>query len=287
MQLSEQNLRFFETFGYLAFPRLFLDEIGAISNAFDHVWAANGRELDGTPDDLDRQTIVVPFIDQHEYLSALIDDPRILGIATALCGDDFNYTTSDGNVYCGDTPWHSDGPPGKAYTSIKIAFYLDRLDVRSGSLRVMPGSHHQNDRYARSLGPIDYYRAPSDARTGLTEATWNVEGQDVPATALESQPGDVLVFHHELKHASFGGDSRRRLFTINIQARHAEHDLGRIRDSISDLARHGMERAYGRTMLQTATSTRMRHLEQRLDNDGHLAALSEKARAASHGTAGA
>ena len=279
MQLSEQSLRFFETFGYLAFPRLFLDEIGAISDAFGQVWAANGGELNGTPDDLERQTIVVPFIDQHEYLSALIDDPRIHDIGTALCGDDFNYTTSDGNVYCGDTPWHSDGPPGKTCISIKIAFYLDPLDAGSGSLRVIPGSHHQDDRYARSLGAIDYYRAPSDARTGLTEATWSVEGQDVPATALKSEPGDILVFHHELKHASFGGDSRRRMFTINIQTRHAEHDIDRIRENISDLARHGMERAYGETMLRTATQARMRHLEQRLANDGHLAALSAKARA--------
>ena len=30
---------------------------------------------------------------------ALLDDPRILGIATTLLGDDFNYTGSDGNYY--------------------------------------------------------------------------------------------------------------------------------------------------------------------------------------------
>ncbi len=278
MHLSEQRLRFFETLGYLAFPGLFRDEIGAISDAFGQVWAANGGELDGMPDDLERRSAVVPFIDQHAYLSALIDDPRIHDIGAALCGEDFNYWASDGNVYVADTPWHSDHTFGK-YASIKIAFYLDRLDAGSGCLRVIPGSQHKTDRYAELLGPVDFYRAPPEARTGLPETTWGVEGQDVPATPLETEPGDVLVFHHELKHGSFGGGSRRRMFTMNFEARHAEHDINIIRESISDLARYGMERAYGEAMLQTATPARMRHLEQRLANDGHLAELSAQARA--------
>ena len=118
---------------------------------------------------------------------------------------------------------------------------------------------------------------------GLSEAKLGVRGQDVPATALETEPGDVLAFHHGLKHASFGGGSRRRMFTINVQARHAEQDLEDIRESIGLLARYEMERAYGEEMLRTATPARMRHLEQRLANDGHLAALSAKARAERQG----
>ena len=278
MYLSEQRLRFFETFGYLAFPGLFRDEISAITDAFGQVWGANGGGLDGQPDDLERRSAVVPFIDQHAYLSALIDDPRIHDIGTTLCGDDFNYWGSDGNVYVADTPWHSDHTFGK-YASIKLAFYLDRLDAGSGCLRVIPGSHHKTDHYAGSLGAVDYYRAPPEARTGLTETAWGVSGQDVPAMPLETDSGDVLMFHHELKHASFGGGSRRRMFTINFEARHAERDISVIRESISDLAQYGMERAYGEAMLQTATPARMRHLEQRLANDGHLAALSAKTRA--------
>lgn len=39
-----------------------------------------------------------------------------------------------------------------------------------------------------------------------------------------------------------------------------------------------MNRAYGDTMIETAGTGRMVHLEQRLANDGHLAALSRKAR---------
>ena len=279
MLLSEQQLRFFETFGYLALPGLFRDDIDALNHAFREVWAANGGGLEGASDDLnERLTVVVPFIDQHAYLSALIDDPRIHDIGVSVCGEDFNYKTSDGNLYSGDTPWHSDCSFG-AKISIKLAFYLDRLDAASGSLRVIPGSHHKGGRFSQMLNAIDYYRAPPDARTGLPEAAWGVPGHDVPATALVTEPGDVLVFHHELKHSSFGGGSRRRMFTINMQAREPEDNLEPIRKALSDLARHGMERAYGDVMIETASPERMVHLEQRLANDGHLAALTAKVRA--------
>ena len=225
MHLSEHQLRFFRTFGYLALPGLFRDEIDALNQAFREVWTANAGGLDGSADDLnERLTIVVPFVDQHPYLSALIDDPRVHDIGVSICGEDFNYMTSDGNVYSGDTPWHSDCSHG-AKLSIKLAFYLDRLDVASGSLRVIPGSHLKGGRFSQMLNAVDYYRAPADARTGLPEKAWGVPGQDVPAVALETEPGDILIFHHELKHASFGGGTRRRMFTMNMQKRQPEDDL--------------------------------------------------------------
>lgn len=47
---------------------------------------------------------------------------------------------------------------------------------------------------------------------------------------------------------------------------------------LGTLSRWWMNRAYGDTMIETAGTGRMVHLEQRLANDGHLAALSRKAR---------
>ena len=286
MQLTEQQLRFFETFGYLALRGLFRDEVDALNDAFRDVWTANGGGLEGSADDLDeRLTVVVPFIDQHPYLCSLIDDPRIHDIGVSICGEDFNYMASDGNVYSGDTPWHSDCSHG-AKLPIKTAFYLDPLDAASGSLRVIPGSHHKGGRFWQMLGAVDYYRAPLDARAGLPEKAWGVSGAEVPAVALQTEPGDVLIFNHETKHASFGGGARRRMFTINMQARQPEDDLEPVRKSVGNLSRHEMERAYGDVMLQTASPERMRHLEQRLANDGHLAALSAKVRAERQQAAG-
>ena len=107
---------------------------------------------------------------------------------------------------------------------------------------------------------------------------WGVAGSEVPAIALESQPGDVVVFNHHLKHSSFGGRERRRMFTMNFQQRHRQDDLPQLREGIASLARFWTERAYGETMIRTASPARMVHLEQRLANDDHLPELVRKAK---------
>ena len=66
--------------------------------------------------------------------------------------------------------------------------------------------------------------------------------------------------------------------TINLQQRFGEEDLQELRDDIANKARFWAERAYGDTMIRTAGPERMRHLEQRLAHDGHLAALTRRAR---------
>ena len=63
------------------------------------------------------------FPDESEYLSSLLDDPRIHDIAAGILGDDFNYTTGDGNFYVGDTPWHSDGYDGSEYVGGKKLYF--------------------------------------------------------------------------------------------------------------------------------------------------------------------
>jgi hypothetical protein len=47
---------------------------------------------------------------------------------------------------------------------------------------------------------------------------------------------------------------------------------------MADGDRFWVERAYGEAMIRTATPERMRHLEQPLANDSHLAELSCQAR---------
>ena len=49
MGLTEQQITFFDTFGYLAFPGLFADEADTIIDRFEAVWRAHGGGHDGTP----------------------------------------------------------------------------------------------------------------------------------------------------------------------------------------------------------------------------------------------
>jgi hypothetical protein len=203
-------------------------------------------------------------------LCALLDDLRIEGILISLLGDDFNYTGSDGNYYAGDTQWHSDGwARGRTYLFAKVALYLDDLTRDSGCLRVIPGSHHLEDDFG--LGVQEHIREIPE--------TWGVTGSQLPSLVLETSPGDVVIFNHNLKHAAFGGSERRRMFTINCSMRFPEEELPSFRNYVSAHARFWTDRLYGETMMATAGAGRMVHLEQGMANDGHLAELAAKARA--------
>ncbi len=272
MRLTEQQVRYFDTFGFLSFPGLFAGEAERISDAFEGIWTAHGGGHDGRPHDHMRRSALAEFIDQDEYLSSLIDDPRIDDVAASLLGDDYNYTGSDGNYYVGNTQWHSDRYTPRKYTSFKMAFYLDPVTHESGCLRVIPGSHKMGDAFADSLQPVAQQPRPEQAPT-----MWGIEPDQVPALALNTQPGDLIMFNHQTKHASFGGGTRRRMFTLNFQERFDEADLPLLRDEIAEAARFWRLRAYGDVMIRTAGPGRMRHLEQRLANDSHLPELTRKA----------
>ncbi len=266
-QLNEQQLSFFDTFGYLGFPGLLNDRIDEIINDFEEVWASRGGGHHGRPHDGKERSCIVPFIDQHERLSSLLDDDRIRGIANSLLGDDFNYMGSDGNYYAGDTRWHSDGWHPETL-HIKIAFYLDELTRDTGCLRVIPGSHKRDDVYADAL----------QQHVGESSSLWDTDPRDVPAMALETRPGDIVCFNHNTKHASFGGGGHRRMFTMNLCQRYPEHRLQELRDYISGGARFWLDEAYGEAMIRTASPDRKRHLEQVMANDDHLPELSRQAR---------
>ena len=266
-QLTEQQMAFFNTFGYLHFPGLLSDRIEQIIVEFEALFTSKGGGHNGRQHEGVARSCIVPFIDQSEYLSSLLDDPRILAIANSTCGEDFAYCSSDGNYYVGDTGWHSD-TISPNYPYVKIALYLDPITRDTGALRVIPGSHLFGDRFAdqvhRQLGRSDTY--------------WNMGGKDVPAAALETQPGDVVCFNQNLKHASFGGGNWRRMFTINITSRFTEDRMDDMHTYISSFARFWVDRVYGDAMIHTAGPERMKHLDQLMAHDGFLAELSRKAR---------
>ena len=251
--LIKHQLDFFDTFGYLGFPGLLKDRIDKIIEAFEDVWVKAGRTHDGTT-----RSALVPLADQSEYLSSLLDDPRIHDIASSICGEDFNYYSGDGNYYVGDTGWHSDGYNQRPVKSIKIAYYLDPVTTNSGALRVIPGSHRNIDSFGDLL------------ESHLTSDIFGMTGDQIPAVALESNPGDVLVFNHRIKHSSWGGSDRRRMFTMNFSERYPDNQLHRLQEDIGKSARFWIERKLGPVMIKTASPERMHHLQQVRENDTHL-----------------
>ena len=269
-QLTSQQLAHFDTFGYLGFPGLLADRAAAIIAEFETVWSGEGGGHGGKPHDGKARSAMVQFLDRSAYLSTLLDDPRIHDLAASLLGDDFNYMGSDGNFYVGDTRWHSDGYGGRGgLKHIKIAFYLDPLTRATGALRIIPDSHRVGEPFADQVQRDIAHSAE----------VWGVTGDAVPALALETQPGDVLVFNHDLKHSAWGGSQRRRMFTMNCCQRYPEAQLPDLRAYIAGAARFWIERAYDDTIVRTAGPERLTHLEQVLANDYELAELSRQRRA--------
>ena len=274
LQLTPQQIAFIDTFGYLVFPGLLADKIDRIIAEFESTFAVQGGGHNGKPHDGTARSCIVPFIDQNEYLSSLVDDPRVDGIFTSLLGEEYNYLGSDGNFYVGDTNWHSDtdwsgkmrGKPPRIF--YKMALYLDPVTATSGALRVVPGSQHYGDEYAEAL----------QATLRMAPDKLGIPGSQVPAIALESNPGDVVVFNQNTKHSAWGGNNRRRMFTINCTARYSEEEMPLLRNEIGAFARFWIDSVYGEAMLRNASPQRLVHLQQPLSQQGHLVEEVRKAK---------
>jgi hypothetical protein len=212
--ITEQQVTFLDTFGYLRIPGLFADEIEEITEAFEAVFTdpGNGRmDMNEPLHRNDRRVIIPAFVDRHPRLARLPRDERILGIARAVLGDDVEYAESDGNLAFCHSEWHADtygAPMGRRH--IKISFYLDWLRADSGAIRVIPGTHFWQGSYALSL-------RHSFREFGRTTEVFGVDSPDIPATVVDSDPGDVLVWDYRVVHASFNGLDRRRFFSVNFR----------------------------------------------------------------------
>ena len=228
----EQQAAFFHTFGALRVRGLFAPEIAKISQGFDEVFRDHPAEIPDPRISLHRvqdpeagpprrqipPTAAIKagdpegFIERNAKLAWLRDDARVTDLARALLGDDCNYTGSVGNVFNSYIYWHSDYfrsnvPQG---TKLKIAFYLDDLDDRSGALRVIPGTNHLGA-YRDSI--YDETRA---AKPGDLEHVFGVAEDQLPCWAIDSKPGDVVVFNNTTLHANFNGGPNRRMFSLQF-----------------------------------------------------------------------
>jgi hypothetical protein len=197
--LTEKQVLFYQTFGFLVLRRLFSpDEVETINRELirrlDTVY--HDRPFDGTM----RHGAAMMGPDTP-FFATLLEDQRFLGAARQLYGDDVIASGLSGNRYVGNSDWHPDVDathPGGP----KFAIYLEPVGADSGALRVIPGSHRSpfHDRLREDLG------------MHMEKAGFDIP--ELPAFMCESQPGDVVVFDLRLWHASWGGASDRRMCTV-------------------------------------------------------------------------
>ena len=194
------------------------------------------------------------YIDQHPAFGALVEHPHVLAMMRDIDGTEFLFSGS-GDMWSNfdDTPWHTDGVPGKEFPSAKIAVYLDDMDETSGALRVIPGSNHPQFCSAlfQASGVWD------DGRPRL-----QIPPDEVPgAVTIATAPGDVVLWDNRLWHYAPrrpDGLPRRALF------------ISYFRDPGDDMVARGVlhrlyksmhpanQYIYSRTLLQHPTPARER-----------------------------
>ena len=98
---------------------------------------------------------------------------------------------------------------------------------------------------------------------------YGIAPRDFPGNvALETTPGDILVFNHDTYHVAWGGGTRRRMFTMNcIRRCHTEEGLvlGRVYIRVHSPGGYNVATGGGMffpLMLDTADAQRRMHLTQ-------------------------
>ncbi len=212
--LTPDQIAHFETFGFLHFRGCFpKEEIECIMETADEVWT---RKIGHRPS-LDENIHSDYFLESDPRLLRLIHDDRIYGPVHQLLGEGFIWSGSEGNRGCPPDNtshhWHADraGEQELGYTRIKIMLYMEPMRKTEGALRVIPGSHRSQ--LHRDLMAFQRHHSEKDP------SFYGMSGADVPCFALETEPGDMVIFNHSLFHGVYGKQSRRRYIALKFAAR--------------------------------------------------------------------
>ena len=203
--ISDQQVEFFRTFGFLPLREAFSgEEMAVIGDTFDDMLE---RDREGRPFPGEQRQALYGIAERNPLLTELVEDDRIYETVGRLLGPGFHWLCSEGNLYVGKTEWHPDGSRLN-YPPMKVSLYLDTITKTTGCLRVIPGSHRLP--FHEALRPIEKMGVP---------------GADVPCYFLESSPGDVLFLNMNIWHATYDGAVGRRHLALNFvpEATEAEH----------------------------------------------------------------
>ena len=199
MILTKEQRNHFEVFGFLKISGwLSPVDFDRLSHVFDETMleARGGKPFDG-----DRSQQRLSFVEYDPWLRGLIQEDRAYGLVEELLGHGFVWNGSAANLFVGATGWHPD-QSDPSYRTVKVAFYLDPVDVSSGCLRVIPGSHTQP--LHEWLTPLWNYKADPTSRP------FGASAEQVPCHFIESEPGDMILFSRNIWHATYGGFAGRR-----------------------------------------------------------------------------
>ena len=229
--LSEKQHQHFNAFGFLVLPQAFTSkEIETLAAEFDRVAVP-------LLDSANRGTSSFDLLERSGHLESLRGDDRTAGIARDLLGPDAFYQKTTALTHAADEPWHAAvgwnvrilaGRPdarermefGAHYLpGVRLTIQLD--EVGAGCCRVIAGSHRepyhdqlwtlcpeialagQDPRLREQLNALcDRDEIHDERRIRLFEDpaanSFELAPDQVPHMAVESEPGDLLIFDQML-----------------------------------------------------------------------------------------
>lgn len=126
--------------------------------------------------------------------------PEFLTPARQLLGEDLVGLGVDMNRYIGDVGWHPDGRgpgPDWGLDAAKFMVYLDPVSASTGSLHIVPGTHRLDgearDTFAAGIAP---------------SAIPDTGAPEFPGAALETKPGDLIIFNIHGKQRAVSNRTR-------------------------------------------------------------------------------
>ncbi len=218
--LTQDQIDHYEALGYLVLRGLLsqdeMDELRAASLSVM-------RELRGTDEyQAGENQSVQPWLERHPAMRDLIDDERIHQIPESLLGPDFWLDGTEGHLRIGDTQWHGDDIHDDDLGWVKVAIYLDPLTKDDGCLRVIPASHRRHD--------PDHLAVLRECQYDPDGSVFGMRPDEIPSVALETEPGDVLVFTEGVIHGAFGGGvGRHQICASFVENPKTKRHLNQIR----------------------------------------------------------
>jgi len=209
--LTPEEIAHFKTFGYLLLRQVFdVHEMTTLIRAAEDLWASDATR------ETDKERRFDAFFERSPLPTSIVTDDRIYPVVEDLLGSGFLWVGSEGNISNrSEVNWHPDRKyyrEGEGhwidYLQLKVMMYLEKVTRETGCLRVIPGSHRMPLHKDLAAQEIDPKSKP-----------FGVEGKDLPCAALESEPGDVILFNHCIWHSAYGGGKDRRYVAMKYAAR--------------------------------------------------------------------
>ena len=218
-EITARDRLHFRTFGFVVL-RQAIDAtlVTSLAAEADHVVRdATGACFGEAGDDGGIAGHFIPATCEHTPISMRLAQD-LAPAAEALLQMPLLFVLAHHNFLFDATAWHND--TGHSVPSVKALAYLDPLGADTGALRVLPGSHALP---ASHLAPIMADETPFD------EARWRRATRDIPCHAIDSQPGDVILFEEHLWHASIDGKDRRLWSAMFVQDPKTPDEEARVR----------------------------------------------------------